>query len=300
MVFFQNYIGEIAALLTALCWAITSTAFESSAKKIGSMNLNMIRLILGLFFLSVFNAITRGYLLPTDATLSGWFWLILSGFAGIVIGDLLLFEAFVRIGSRLSMLIFASVPPLSGIMALVFLGERMNAIQITGMAITLLGIASVLLVSDKTNKKLRFAHPVAGILLAFGGALGQAAGYIIGKFGMADYDPFAATQIRLIAGIVCFMIIFTIRGQWPNFIQSFKKTDAMISLTVGSFFGPFLGISLSLLAVQKINPGVAATLTSITPVLLIPYAFLIKKEKVTAKEIAGTIIALTGVGIMFI
>ena len=57
---------------------------------------------------------------------------------------------------------------------------------------------------------------------------------------------------------------------------------------------------MSLYAVQKINPGVASTLISITPIMLIPYAFFIKKEKVTAKEIIGTIIALTGVAIMFI
>lgn len=299
MGFIQNYIGEIAALTTALCWAITSTAFEDSAKKIGSMNLNLIRLLFGMFFLSIFTFFTRGQWFPTDATPSGWSWLLLSGLMGVVIGDLLLFEAFIRIGSRLSMLIFASVPPLSGIMALIFLNEKMTLIQVIGMIVTIAGIASVILVADKDSKKLNFSRPVLGILLAFGGAFGQSAGYIIGKFGMADYDPFSATQIRLIAGIVGFLVIFTIRGQWPRFFQSVKRKDALASLTIGSFFGPFLGISLSLIAVQKINPGVASTLSSITPILLIPYAFFIKKEQVTGKEIIGTVIALIGVGIMF-
>lgn len=296
----QNYFGEIAALATALCWAVTSTSFEHSAKKIGSMNLNLLRLLLGLVFLSVFTGVTRGYLFPTDATQSEWFWLLLSGLVGIVIGDLLLFEAFVLIGSRISMLIYASVPPLSGIMALIFLGEKMTLLQIIGMMITLSGIASVILITEKGSKKVSFAHPVMGILLAFGGAFGQAAGYIIGKFGMASYDPFAATQIRLVAGIVGFVVIFTLKGHWPKFKASFKRRDALLSLTIGSFFGPFLGISLSLYAVQKINPGVASTLISITPILLIPYAFFVKHEKVTVKEIMGTFITLAGVGVMFI
>jgi drug/metabolite transporter (DMT)-like permease len=299
MTIINNHLGEIAALLTALFWAITSTAFESSAKKIGSLNLNMLRLLLGLVFLSIFTYATRGQLLPTDASPSTWKWLMLSGVVGIVIGDLLLVEAFMRIGARLSMLIFASVPPISGIMALIFLGEKMTSIQIFGMFVTLAGIASVILVADGNNK-LAFSHPLAGILFAFGGALGQASGYIIGKYGIADYDPFSATQIRLISGILAFIVIFTVRHHWPNFIKSFKRKDAMLTLTVGSFFGPFLGISMSLYAVQKINPGVASTLISITPIMLIPYAFFIKKEKVTAKEIIGTIIALTGVAIMFI
>lgn len=296
----QNYIGEIAALSTALCWAVTATSFEHSAKKIGSMNLNLMRLLLGLLFLSTFTFLTRGFVLPTDASTSGWFWLLLSGFVGIVLGDLLLFEAFVRIGSRISMLIYASVPPLSGIMAYLFLHESMSMIQIFGMFVTLVGIASVILVSEKESGKVSFSHPVAGILLAFGGAFGQAAGYIIGKFGMSNYDPFSATQIRLIAGIIGFSILFTVRGHWPKFKAAFKRKDALASLTLGSFFGPFLGISLSLYAVQRINPGVASTLTSITPILLIPYAFFIKKEKVTLKELIGTLITLSGVAIMFI
>lgn len=197
------------------------------------------------------------------------------------------------------MLIFASVPPISEVMALIFLGEKMTSMQVVGMFVTLAGIGSVILVTDGNNK-LAFSHPVAGILFAFGGALGQASGYIIGKYGIGDYDPFSATQIRLISGILAFIVIFTFRHHWPNFVKSFKRKDAMLSMTVGSFFGPFLGISMSLYAVQKINPGVASTLISITPIMLIPYAYFIKKEKVSAKEILGTVIALTGVAIMFI
>lgn len=299
MGFIQNYLGELAALSTALCWAITSTAFEHSAKKIGSLNLNMLRLLIGLVFLSIFTLITRGILFPVDATQSEWFWLFMSGLVGIVIGDLLLVEAFVMIGSRISMLIYSSVPPLSAIMAWIFLGETMTGMQMLGMFVTLTGIASVILISEKGSNKMSFSHPIKGILFAFGGAFGQAAGYIIGKFGMADYDPFASTQIRLIAGIVGFAILFTLKGHWPKFKASFKRKDALASLTLGSFFGPFLGISLSLYAVQKINPGVASTLISITPILLVPYAFFFKREKVTPKEVIGTIVVIAGVAIMF-
>lgn len=296
----QNYIGEVAALSTAFCWAVTATSFEHSAKKIGSMNLNLSRLLLGLIFLSGFTWVTRGYVLPIDASAGEWSWLLLSGLVGIVIGDLLLFEAFVLIGSRISMLIYASVPPLSGIMAYVFLGEKMTPIQIVGMTLTLAGIASVILIAEKGSNKVKFTHPVKGILFAFGGAFGQAAGYIIGKYGMASYDPFSSTQIRLIAGIIGFAILFTARNHWGKYKESFKRTDALATLTLGSFFGPFLGISLSLFAIQRINPGVASTLISITPIILIPYAYFIRKETVTLREVLGTILALSGVGIMFI
>lgn len=294
------YLGEIAAITTALFWAITSVSFEDAGKKIGSMNLNLLRLLIAMIFLCVFTFFTRGFVLPTDAPLSTWMWLSLSGFVGIVIGDLLLFEAFVRISARISMLIYASVPPLSGIFSYIFLGEVMTIMQIIGMMVTLFGIALVILKGNGKSKKMKLSHPLTGVLFAFGGAIGQAGGYIIGKFGMADYDAFAATQIRVIAGIVGFVIIFTILKQWKKFGTVLKKPKNLKSAAIGSVFGPFLGISLSLYAVQRINPGVASTLISITPVILIPYEIFIKKHKIHTREIIGSVVAIIGLAIMFI
>lgn len=296
----ENYIGELAALATAFCWAITSSSFEVAGKKIGSQPLNLIRLVIGMIFLCIFTFITRGIAFPLDASFDTWKWLLLSGLVGLVIGDLLLFEAFVRIGARISMLIYASVPPMSGILAYVFLGETMNKIQVIGMFITLSGIAVVILVRGDKKNKIKLSHPIAGILLAFGGALGQSMGYIIGKFGLHDYNPFAATQIRIVAAIVGFTIIFTIRGKWSTVLDAVKHTPAMKFVTLGSFFGPFLGVSLSLLAIQHTNPGVASTLMSITPVILIPMAILIKKEKVHFKEVIGALVTVSGVGLIFL
>jgi len=295
----MNYIGEFAALATAFCWSITATSFEVAGKKVGSQPLNLIRLLIGSVFLMLFTLITRGIAFPIDASMNTWKWLFLSGLVGLVLGDLLLFEAFVRIGARISMLIYASVPPMSGILAYFILGETMSMIQIIGMFVTLTGIAIVILVKESGNK-VKLSHPMAGILLAFGGAFGQALGYIIGKFGLENYDAFAATQIRLIAGIIGFSLLFTIRGNWKEFFVAFKEKQAMAFITLGSFFGPFLGISLSLLAIQYTNPGVASTLTSITPVLLIPVAIFIRKETVHFKEFFGAMVAISGVALIFL
>lgn len=295
-----QYTGEFAAILTAFCWAITSSSFEDAGKRIGSINLNLLRLLFGFMFLSIFTLITRGLILPIDASMEAWAWLLLSGLIGIVIGDLLLFEAFVLIGARISMLIYASVPPLSGIIAYIFLKESMTPFQILGMFVTIAGIALVILDGSGQKNKLKFTHPIFGISLAFGGAFCQALGYVIGKYGLGDYDPFAATQIRLLAGIFTFIVIFSIRGYWKTFFPIFKELKALKSTLIGSIFGPFIGISLSLYAVQRINPGVASTLMSITPMLLILYAVIIKREKVQIKEILGSSLAIVGLGLMFI
>lgn len=302
----SNYLGELFAILTAICWAITSTAFEHAGKKIGSLSLNIIRLWFAFVFLMIYSGITRGLPLPTDANTETYKWLILSGLIGFVLGDLFLFEAFTRIGARISMLIFSSVPPMSAILAYFILGDTMTLLQIVGMFVTIFGIGLVILTKDTSldQRKVKLAHPVVGVLLAFGGALGQATGYIIGKLGVqsgvGNYDAFAATQIRIIAAIVGFTIVITIKRGWPRVFKAFKHKKAMVSTTIGSIFGPFIGVSLALVALNYTTPGVASTLTSITPIILIPVALFYHKEKLVIKEIIGAFVAIAGVTIMFL
>lgn len=301
----ENYLGEIYAILTAVCWAITSTAFEHAGKKMGSLSLNLIRLWFAFVFLMIYTGISRGMPLPIDASFDTWKWLVLSGLVGLLIGDLFLFEAFTQIGARISMLIFSSVPPMSAILAYIILGDAMTISQIIGMFITITGIGTVILTrNNDSGKKVTFTHPVLGISFAFAGAFCQSLGYIIGKLGMnagvTGYDAFASTQIRIIAAILGFTLVVTIRRGWPNIAKAFTYKKAMKHTVVGSVFGPFIGVSLSLLALNYTTPGVASTLTSITPIILIPVALFYSKEKLHIKEIMGAFIAIIGVGVMFI
>jgi drug/metabolite transporter (DMT)-like permease len=93
MDFFNPHLGEFAALLTAFFWTITSLSFESASNKIGSVAVNILRLFIGFAFLSVFNLVRRGFLLPVDASSENWIWLYLSGLVGFVFGDLFLFQS---------------------------------------------------------------------------------------------------------------------------------------------------------------------------------------------------------------
>ena len=300
----MQYLGEIAALLTAVCWTVTAMAFESAGKRGGALSLNLIRLVIGLIFLSIYNAIFNDGFFPT-ATGYQWFWLALSGLIGFVLGDLFLFRAFIMIGARISMLMMALVPPIAALIGWITLGENLTGIEFLGMGITLSGI--VLVMSSKLEiKKGAFGRTqkmgplLLGSLLALGGAVGQAAGLVLSKKGMQDMDAFSATQIRIMVGVVGFAIVITIFKRWKHLFGALKDLKAMKSMTIGSFTGPFLGVSLSLLAVQHTDTGIAATLMALTPVMIIPPAILMKKEKVSAIEIIGALISVGGVALFFL
>jgi drug/metabolite transporter (DMT)-like permease len=300
MSFFENHSGEFAALLTACFWTITSLSFESASNKIGSVAVNILRLIIGFIFLSLFTLVHRGMIFPVDAGSGNWFWLVLSGLVGFVFGDLFLFKSYTLIGSRFAMLIMTLVPPITAFFGFIILGERLTLFNFFGMILAFLGIA--LAIFSRNGKGERFSLKLSprGILYAFGGALGQALGLILSKLGMRDYDPFAATQIRILAGIIGFAFLVTVLGRWKTVASSILNRPAMLPTTLGAFFGPFLGVSFSLISIKYTEAGIASTIMALVPVLIILPAVVLYKQKVTFAEVTGAIISVAGVALFFI
>ena len=297
---FANHYGEFAALLTAIFWTITALSFEIAAKKVGTYSLNIIRLGFAFVLLAAFSYINRGLVLPIDASLHAWIWLSLSGIIGFVLGDMFLFASFAMIGARISMLIMTLVPPIAAIMSWFLLGETMGLKALSGMFLVVGGISISIWSRENRGEKMKLNYPIKGILFAVLGAIGQAGGLILSKFGMIDYDPFAATQIRIIAGFFGFAIIITILKRWKFVKATFSNKKAMTGISIGSFFGPCLGVSFSLIAIQYTNAGIAATLMAIVPILIIPPAILLFKQKVSFKEVIGALICVGGVVLFFI
>jgi drug/metabolite transporter (DMT)-like permease len=222
-----------------------------------------------------------------------------------VLGDLFLFRAFILIGARISMLIMSLVPPLTALIGWITLGEVLSGMEFLGMGITLSGIILVMsgkieLKAPGNGGKFKMGPFVLGSILALGGAVGQATGLVLSKKGMQDMDAFAATQIRIMAGLLGFVVVITVFKRWKHLFGALKDLKAMKAMTLGSFTGPFLGVSLSLLAVQHTDTGIAATLMALTPVMIIPPALLIQKERISWTEILGALISVGGVALFFL
>ena len=300
------YFGEIAALLTAVFWTVTSMSFESAGKKVGSLSVNLIRLVIAFFIYGVVNYFRRGLFIPLDAGTERWLWLALSGLVGFVMGDLLLFQAFVVIGARISMLIMSLTPPITAFVGWMVLGEVLSPMNWVGMIVTLTGIAIVILKREKKEedskkrRKITTNYSLVGILLAFGGAVGQGVGLVLSKKGMGEYDAFAASHIRVITGMIGFAVILLFAKRYGKVWKALHHKPAMKRIALGSLFGPFLGVSFSLLAIQHTQAGIAVTIMSVVPVLIIPPAILFFHEKVNWKEILGAVITVVGVAIFFL
>ena len=292
--------GEIAALVSAVCFTITGLSFEAAGKRVGSLAVNFITLLFGFTFLSIFTYFTREYTFPLDASLHNWTWLSASGLIGFFIGDLFLYKAYVEIGTRISLLIMAASPPLTALLGFMFLKEEISVFGILGMFVTIFGISLVILSKDGSDKKFKFNHSTKGLTFALLGALGQSVGTIFSKVGMDGYNVFGSTQIRVIAGFISFFILFIYLNKWEDLKIAFQDRLVIALIALGSVFGSFLGVVSQLTSLQYTTAGITATISSISPVIIIPFSIMIFKEKIKAKEVLGALIAVLGVGVLFL
>ncbi|HLP74408.1 MAG TPA: DMT family transporter, partial [Bacteroidales bacterium] len=280
MAFINAHVGEFAGLLVAVFWTVSALAFESASNRLGSVAVNILRLVIGFIFLSILNLIRRNMILPFDASADNWLWLVLSGLIGFVFGDLFLFKSYTIIGSRFSMLIMTLVPPMTAFLGWLVMGERLTLLNLAGMSLTFTGIAMAIFSRENGNEKFTMKLAPIGVLYALGGALGQASGLVLSKYGMKDYDPFSATQIRIIAGMAGFAFLVTLMRRWKNVWVGMNDVKGMKSVTLGAFFGPFLGVSFSLLSVKYAKTGIASTIMALSPVFILLPATMLYKEKV--------------------
>jgi len=208
---------------------------------------------------------------------------------------LFLFKSYSIIGSRTAALMMSLAPMLTAIIGWVFLKETLNFKDIAAIVISVAGIMIAI-----SSRSMKLNYPVKGILLAFGGAVGQAVGLILSKKGIGHYDPVAATQIRALFGLLSFGILITILRRWGKLGIDMKHTSALKSVTVGAIFGPFLGVALGLYAIQKTNTGIAATLMALVPIFIIIPSAIMFKEKIRPQQVVGAIVSIIGASLFFI
>lgn len=295
----NNFLGESAALGTALCWSFGSIFFTVSAQRLGYNVVNRVRLAVALVLLMLAHLILTGSIVPASATGYHWFWFGTSGIIGFALGDMLLFKAFVMIGARLSMLLMALVPVIGTIIAWIFLNETLDPIDIIAMSTVIAGIVWVVTTHEGNGRKDK--HYFVGILCGLGGAFGQALGLILSKKGLVDsYSALSGNIIRVLAATAILWLIALVRGRIPYTMRTLRDRKGLAALVGGSICGPFMGVWLSLVAVQATYVGIASTLMALPPVFLIPLSHWIFKEKISSGAVIGTFVAICGVALIFL
>jgi drug/metabolite transporter (DMT)-like permease len=302
-------LGETAAVIVAVLWTANSILFSAAGRRIGAISVNAFRIVVALLLLSVAHIIFFGTIFPA-ANQAQWFWMGVSGIVGLGIGDFALFSAFVMIGPRRALLLMALAPVCSVIAGYLILGEVLGLWAGIGIVITLSGIIIVILEREKgTNERtLLNGQKKYGILLGIVGGVGQGVGLVISKYGMVTVaddpsvplDSLSATLIRMVVGAIFVWICVIAMGKLPEMKKSLSDKHALKLTSGGAFLGPFLGVWLSMVAVTYTQAGVAMTLMSLMPVIIIPTVWILYREKTYWRGVLGAVVAVVGVAILFL
>ncbi len=297
----MKFIGEIAALATAFFFAMTALIFTSTGRAVGSQVTNRMRLTFALIYLVVINLILFHEPLPFSAGSSRWLWLSISGVIGLSLGDAFLFQSMVSVGTRLGSLLLSLAPIFGSIIAWVFFGETLTFWQITGIILALAGIAWVV-ASHQEPPDTPHGHTRRGVIFGVLAALGQATGLVFSKQGMfGEFSPFQANAIRMLAAVIFIWVLSAFDGSASGTLKSLQGKPRVVGLlALGAFVGPVLAVTLSLLAIQYAEIGVASTLMALTPVIILPISYFVFKEKVGWQAILGTFLAIAGVAVLFL
>ena len=289
------------AIAAALCWAVASLVSADVTRTLGGLAFNRLRL----FFVSIM-LISYTFFIDTWFTISAEYLtiIIISGLIGIFVGDTLLFIALQKIGPRRNNILFSLAAPFTVIINIFFLREIVSFVSIFGCFVVFFGVVIAIAYGDKNNEDHRWetveGSLTIGIFLAICAALCQAIGVVMMKPILnLGADPIASAAIRTTTS--CMLLALT-------FLLNFEIFKAKKNLTIkivlqsiiSGFLGMALGMSLLLIALQKADAGIVATLSSTSPIMILFLLWILTKKMPTIPAWIGTMIAIFGTGLIFI
>ena len=295
---FAPFRGELAALGTAFFWAFATILFSRVGRIIPPIELNLFKGVLAIILL-LLTLIPRGNMLGSVEPFALWL-LLLSGALGIGIGDTFYFESLKCLGPRRALLLGILTPPMTGLLALLFLSEMLSIIAWCGIVITAGGVAWVVTERARNREDTSY-HLWRGVMFGFLAVLVQAGGVVLSRaaFVHTSLDPLSSALLRLMGGVALLIVWIPLTrrsiGRWLTRQQSKQMWSALVLAT---FTGTYLGIWFQQVSLKYTNAGIAQTLFSTSPIFVLPMVVLLG-EKISIRAVLGAFVALAGVGLLF-
>lgn len=304
----MNYVGELAAILAALLWTVSSIFWGRI--QLPAMTLNFAKNIVGgvmiLLHLAVLALVLQQPMFAAKS--NSWIWLSLSGLIGILIGDAFYFRSLQILGPRIALVLSTTSPIFSvGLSLLLLPQDQIPMVVFTGILITVVSV--IVVVQSRQSEEAPGLMPGSeslGIWTGILGAICQSLGGVLSKYGLKDLetgedvcDPIEGTLIRILVAAVGSTLLILFQGEMRSTVKKVFTWSQLKLIIPATAIGTWLGICLSLVAFQKASSvPIAQTLLAMCPLFAIPVMWYLGKYQFTVSSILGTVFALLGVLLM--
>lgn len=285
------FLGEIAALACAMCWAISGVMFKSQSEELDSLSINAIASsVAGIFFVGI--SLSSCWRADQLFHLKGLTILSLAGsvFISIVVGDTLYLKSLSWIGVSRALPLASIYPLFTAVLALFFLQEELSWTLAGGIILTMSGVYLVSVSQGGENPASFHTRERLAPTLALMAALCWATGTTVLKYGLKEADIFVANSVRM---PLAALLLLAAARRWGH-LRRARLKPVLIVLLAG-LVGSCVGGVLFLFALQNAATARATTLVSTYPLAALPLAALFLKEKVVFRVVWGTLLAIGGI-----
>ena len=293
----SHLIGAFAALGSAFFWALAAILFRRVGDQVPAMGLNYNKGLVAFVCLGILLLFADTFAVDSQSLL----FLTISGLIGICLGDSLYFVALVRLGPRLTLLLGSLIPVVAGLISIIFLGEKVGFIPLSGLLLTVIGVSFVLWEKAPTTQgSSQTRHWKSGLFFGLVFVFAEAAGILFTKFGVQELPSLQATLIRQTSAIIGLTFWGLAAGTFIGWLKPLSNPRTRNRVIVASIIGAFIGTWLSVLALKSTHTTVAVALNSTSPLFVLPLAAYIMREKISPRAILGTTVSVMGIGLYFL
>ncbi len=283
-------LGEFLSILCAMLWAFAVICYRKAGDHMPASTMNLFKISLTMLLMIPTVLITEGASIP-DLPVQQWGLLLFSGFVGIMLADLFYLRALQLIGAGLTGLTGSLYSPFVVVLSFFYLGERLNAWQVMGMALVMIGV----LVISYRRKSLTVEHPpIKGFVFASLGVFFTALGIVIIKPVSNEIPFFWIITIRSIGGLIA-MILFNILMKKSLNVFKVFKAKGRYWLIVGALLGQYLSTMVWVAGYKYTSASVASILNETASIFILFLGWLILKEEINRRKIIGATISVLGV-----
>lgn len=289
-IFRLPHIGEILSLLSAVFWAASVILFRIAGDKIHPLVMNLFKNTLGLLLLAG-TVLAMGSGNPGFTPKAVWIF-ILSGVLGIAIADWLFFTALVRLGAELTAIVDCAYAPFVIGLSFLFLGERMNTVQIAGVVLIIAAV--VLITRKKADERISRRALLSGVGFGIAAMFLTASGIVMVKPYLAGASVVWVTLIRMVGGTAAGLVLWAAHPRRRELIRPLRQGANYKLLIPASIFGAYFSVVMWVAGFKYTQASIASALNQLNTIFVFVLAALVLKEKITPLKVTAVVLAFLG------